>query len=95
MRLSTLAADVVVAYLASGDRNVLRQYSGNRFRARFISRRWMRHAIDALATPTLTEAAFSMLRVPMLRGIAEHVFFARGSFPDVRFIERSATASPT
>ena len=95
MRLSTLAADVTIAYLTSGDRTVLRQYSGDRFRARFISRRWMRHAIDALSTPALTELAFSLLRVPMLRGIAEHVFFARGSFPDVRFVERSATASPT
>jgi flavin-dependent dehydrogenase len=83
MRLSTFAADVTIAYLESGDATILRQYSGDRFRARFMTRRWMRHAMNAMATPAITEAAFAMLRVPLLRGIAEHIFFARGSFPDV------------
>jgi flavin-dependent dehydrogenase len=82
MRLSTFAAEIVAEYLEHGDRAVLRQYSGDRFRARFIARRWMRHAMDAMATPIITEAAFALLRLPLLRGIAEHIFFARGSFPD-------------
>jgi flavin-dependent dehydrogenase len=82
MRLSTFAAEVTAAYLESSDRAVLRQYSGDRFRARFIARRWMRHAMDAMATPAITETAFALLRLPLLRGIAEHIFFARGSFPD-------------
>jgi flavin-dependent dehydrogenase len=82
MRLSTFAAEIVTEYLEHGNRAVLRQYSGDRFRARFIARRWMRHAMDAMATPIITEAAFALLRLPLLRGIAEHIFFARGSFPD-------------
>jgi flavin-dependent dehydrogenase len=84
IRLSTFAADVIAAYLDSGDERVLRQYTGDRFRARFLTRRWMRHAIDGLSTPALMEIAFSTLRLPPLRAIAEHVFFARGSFPDAK-----------
>jgi flavin-dependent dehydrogenase len=83
MRLSTFAADVAAEYLATGDPTVLRQYSGDRFRARFFTRRWMRHALNAASTPMVAEAAFALLRLPMLRRLAEHVFFARGSFPDV------------
>jgi flavin-dependent dehydrogenase len=83
MRLSTLAADVASAYLEHGDPAVLRQYSGDRFRARFLTRRWMRRALNLAATPALAELAFSALRLPPLRAVAEHVFFSRGSFPDV------------
>jgi hypothetical protein len=36
-----------------------------------------------MATPAMTELAFALLRMPLLRGVAEHIFFARGSFPDV------------
>lgn len=88
MRLSTFAAEVTAAYLASGDASVLRQYSGDRFRARFLTRRWMRHAMNAMATPAITEAAFAMLRLPLMRQVAEHIFFARGSFPDVALATR-------
>jgi flavin-dependent dehydrogenase len=83
MRLSTLAAEVAAEYLERGDAAVLRQYSGDRFRARFLTRTWMRHAMNVMATPMITEAAFALLRTPLLRGIAEHIFFARGSFPEV------------
>jgi hypothetical protein len=37
----------------------------------------------ATAAPPLLEAGFAMLRVPIFQRLAEHVFFARGSFPDV------------
>ena len=84
MRLSELAADVAFAYLDSGDPAVLRQYTGDRFRARFLTRRWMRRALNLAATPAVAELAFAALRLPPLRGLAEHVFFSRGSFPDVR-----------
>jgi geranylgeranyl reductase family protein len=83
MRLSTFAADVAAELLTSGDPKVLRQYSGDRFRTRFLARRWMRHALNAASTPMVAEAAFAMLRLPLLQRFAEHVFFARGSFPDV------------
>ncbi len=95
MRLSTFAVDVIAAYLESGDREILRQYSGDRFRARFVTRRWMRHAIDAISTPALAELAFSLLRAPVLRALAEHVFFARGSFPDVQLHACESSHSAT
>lgn len=83
LRLSALAAGVITTYLDRGDEDVLREYSGARFHARFMARRWMRRAIRAVATPQLAELAFAMLRMPPLRALAEHVFFSRGSFPDV------------
>ena len=91
LRLSSLAADVIAAYLDHGDARVLAEYSGSRYRARFMARRWMRRAIRVLAVPPLMEAAFTLLRTPPLRALAEHVFFARGSFPDVgaRHLRRS------
>jgi flavin-dependent dehydrogenase len=82
IRLSSFAADVAARYLESGDASVLCEYTGDRFRARILARRWMRHAIRAASHPVLMETAFATLRV--MRPIAEHVFFARGSFPDVQ-----------
>ena len=84
MRLSTFAADVIVAYLETGDARALRHYTGDRFRTRILARRWMRNAMRvASAAPPLLEAAFAMLRVPLFQRFAEHVFFARGSFPTI------------
>ncbi|MGZ5432773.1 MAG: NAD(P)/FAD-dependent oxidoreductase [Thermoanaerobaculia bacterium] len=84
MRLSTFAADVIVAYLETGDARVLSHYTGDRFRTRILARRWMRNAMRvASAAPPLLEAAFAMLRVPLFQRVAEHVFFARGSFPTI------------
>jgi len=80
LRLSTFAAEVAAAYLERGDATALSAYTGDRFRARFLVRRWMRHAIDAVSTPVAAEIAFALLRVA--RPLAEHVFFARRSFPD-------------
>ena len=83
MRLSSFAADVIVEYLATGDPGVLAQYSGDRFRARILARRWMRNAMRVFSSsPWMMESAFAALRVPLFRAVAEHVFFARGSFPD-------------
>lgn len=83
LRLTTLAADVTLAFLGNGDERALRQYTGARFEARFLARRWMRRAMRVVSPQPLMEAAFAMLRTPPLRALAEHVFFARGSFPDV------------
>jgi geranylgeranyl reductase family protein len=94
MRLSTFAADVVVAYLESGDARVLRQYTGERFRARILARRWMRNAMRvASSAPLVMEAAFTMIRTPLFQRIAEHVFFARGSFPTIESTSLRAVAS--
>jgi flavin-dependent dehydrogenase len=94
LRLSSLAADVTAAYLQSGDADVLKQYTGDRFRARFMTRRFMRYGIRAMSTPMVAELALAALRLPLLRGVAEHVFFARGSFPDVALTPSSAATSP-
>jgi flavin-dependent dehydrogenase len=85
MRLSAFAADVTCAYLDRGDPAVLAEYTGDRYRARFIARRWMRRALDLAATPAVAELAFAALRLPLGRQLAEHVFFSRGSFPDVKW----------
>lgn len=82
LRLSTFAADVLTRHLA-GERDALREYSGSRFATRFISRRWMRRAIRAVESVPAAELACAMLRTPPLRALAAHVFFSRGSFPDV------------
>jgi flavin-dependent dehydrogenase len=90
MRLSTFAADVIVNYLATGDPRTLDAYTGDRFRTRILARRWMRNAMRVMSTQPLLEAAFAMLRVPLFTRLAQHVFFSRGSFPDVQPRERNA-----
>jgi flavin-dependent dehydrogenase len=75
LRLSTFAAEVI----ASGE---VEKYRGERFRTRFVARRWMRRTIAAASHPLLIELGCAMLRLPALRRIAEHIFFSRGSFPD-------------
>lgn len=83
MRLSSLAAHVITDYLTSGDAAALDVYAGERFRARFASRLWLRRLHEGLSDPRLLELACAALRLPGLRGFAAHVFFGRGSFPDV------------
>jgi flavin-dependent dehydrogenase len=87
MRLSLFAAEVIERYLEQGDARVLRAYTGDRFRARFLTRRWMRAGIRAASQPLVgaisMELAYALLRTPPLRAFAGHVFFSRGgSFPD-------------
>jgi flavin-dependent dehydrogenase len=84
LRLSSFAADVIAAYFDSGDPKLLGQYTGDRFRARFIARRWMRQTMKTMTTPLVAEAALAMLRLPGFRGMVEHVFFSRGSFPEMK-----------
>lgn len=83
MRLSTLAAKVIADYLEIGNADVLRAYSGELFRSRFVSRLWMRHLVATVRQPALLELACASLRLPVLNSFAWHVFFGRGSFPDV------------
>jgi flavin-dependent dehydrogenase len=85
MRLSTLAARVVGDYLETGDAGALAAYSGELFRARFVSRLWMRRAIANVKAPALFELGCALLRLPMINSFAWHVFFGRGSFPDMDF----------
>jgi flavin-dependent dehydrogenase len=83
IRLSSLAAAVVADYLETGDAAALARYSGRRFRARFVSRLWMRRLLAAAGSPALVEAGCALLRLPPFDALARHVFFGRGSFPDV------------
>lgn len=82
MRLSDIAARVVVEYLKTNDAKALASYSGEHFRARFVSRLWMREIISRFERPMLLEAACALLRLPLLRRVAESIFFGRNSFPD-------------
>jgi flavin-dependent dehydrogenase len=83
MRLSALAANVIAEYLKTNDARVLNAYSGNTFRARFTSRLWARRLASTFRSPLAIELAFAALNLPLVRHIAAHVFFGRGSFPDV------------
>ncbi|HNU08052.1 MAG TPA: NAD(P)/FAD-dependent oxidoreductase [Pyrinomonadaceae bacterium] len=83
LRLSKFAAEVVSRRLATNDPRVLSSYSGELFRARFVSRLWMRRIIKSFSNQTLLEAAFAFLKTGVGSKFAKHVFFGRGSFPDV------------
>ncbi len=87
MRLSTFAARVVTDYLSTGDVRVLQAYSGELFRSRFASRLWARRIASTVRQPQLIELGCAVLRLPVFTRIANHVFFGRGSFPDVASIE--------
>jgi hypothetical protein len=71
-------------YLRTGDVSVLRRYDGAALRRRFRTRLLMRHALSAVRSPALTEAAFTALRTPPGRAAAARVLFGDGSFPDTR-----------
>ncbi|MET0646918.1 MAG: NAD(P)/FAD-dependent oxidoreductase [Pyrinomonadaceae bacterium] len=83
MRLSGLAAEVISDCLSTGDTSALARYSGARFRSRFVSRLWMRKMLSSVRSPALVEAACAMMRCAPFGRLARHVFFGRGSFPDV------------
>lgn len=84
MRLSAFAAQVVGEFFSSGDLEALSKYSGELFRARFASRLWARRVASSLGQRQLLELGCAILRIPILNRIARHVFFGRGSFPDVK-----------
>src|SRR5690242_1388879 len=84
MRLSAFAARVVTEYLSTGDVLVLQAYSGELFRSRFASRLWARRIASNVRQRQLIESGCALLRLPLFRRLAHHVFFSRGSFPDVQ-----------
>src|SRR5215213_6830910 len=83
MRLSAFAAKVVVEYLSSGNPQILRSYSGELFRSKFASRLWARRVASTLCQRQLLELTCAVMRFPLLNRVVRHVFFGRGSFPDV------------
>jgi len=93
MRLSAFAAQVVSAYLSSGDPSALEVYSGELFRARFASRLWARRLAATFRQRQLLELGCAVLRFPLLNRVARHVFFGRGSFPDVGLLDSQPCSS--
>lgn len=84
MRLSRLAAEIVAERLETDDARILREFSGESFRSRFVSRLWMRRIIKTFTNQTLLEFGFAFLRGAIGQKFVRHVFFGRGSFPDVK-----------
>ena len=82
MRLSSFAATVITGYLNDEDPIALIPYSGELFRARFVSRLWMRRVLKSIRQPMVIELGCSAMRLPLLNAFAAHVFFGRGSFPN-------------
>lgn len=83
LRLTELAAKVAHQYLSHGDANVLALYDGRRFRQQFLARRVLRAAYAVAGHNLLLEACCAALRTRWGKSLARHVFFSRGSFPDV------------
>jgi flavin-dependent dehydrogenase len=85
IRLSSAAARLIVEAARRDDASILEQFDGTRFRARFVSRLWMRRAFSSIDSPLLLDAAVRLASLPPFRSLAKHVFFGRGSFPEVTF----------
>lgn len=83
LRLSAVAAEVTAGFLATGDESALARYDGAALRARFRTRLAIRRMLAAVRSPAAAELACAALRLPPFRAVAKHVFFGRGSFPDV------------
>jgi flavin-dependent dehydrogenase len=83
MRLSAFAAHIVTEYLSTGNARVLDAYSGELFRSRFASRLWARRIAATIRQSQILELGCAILRLPLFSRLAHHVFFGRGSFPDV------------
>ena len=86
VRLSSLAASVIAECVGSDDSSALARYSGKHFRSRFVSRLWMRRLLSSVRSNALLEAGCTLLRLPSLDALARHVFFSRGSFPDIAVV---------
>lgn len=92
MRLSKYAAEIILERLKTDNPKVLLNYSGELFRARFVSRIWIRKILEVLNKQFLLEMGFAFLRMPILKSIAKHVFFGRGSFPDIESLKSKVEA---
>lgn len=92
MRLSKFAAEIILERLRTNDPKILQQFSGDLFRARFVSRLWMRRIIKTFTNQRLLELCFTFLRGKIGKKFAKHIFFGRGSFPDVEFKNSSVVS---
>jgi flavin-dependent dehydrogenase len=87
MRLSAHAASVLTDALRNGA--TLARYDGSAFRSRFASRVAMRQMFNlACRSRAAIELGFTVARTGIARSLVKHVFFGRGSFPDVPVVSR-------
>ena len=78
LRLSERAAKVAWRFLSSGDPVHLADYDGERFRQQHLARRLLRRAYDLAGYNTLLEIGCGLMRLPVGKQIARHIFFGRG-----------------
>jgi flavin-dependent dehydrogenase len=83
LRLSRLAADVIIGMLQHNEPDAFLRYNGERFRRRFSSRLLLRRLLELGRSNTLINLGMWALRTPPGRKFAAKLFFGRGSFPDV------------
>lgn len=95
MRLSTLAANLISEYLSTRQATVLATYNGTALRARFLTRLWMRRLVANMRGRAMLELTCGLLSLPALNSIAWHIFFGRGSFPDVQLVPTFEGAAST
>lgn len=84
LRLSDVAADVATRYLGGGGVTALAAYDGREFGREFHVRLLLRGLLSACRRDWLLEWGCAALRQPLLRRVAEGVFFGAGTFPRVR-----------
>ncbi|MFG1610425.1 NAD(P)/FAD-dependent oxidoreductase [Actinoplanes sp. NPDC049265] len=84
LRMSELAASVIVEYLRDGDEHALRRYDGRTLRARFRGRLLLRRVLAGVRSAAAAEAAVATLRGRAGRKAATRILFGDGSFPDAR-----------
>jgi flavin-dependent dehydrogenase len=84
LRMSELAAAVVVGFLRTGDERILRGYDGYALRSRFRGRLLLRRAFAGIRSPAVAEAAVAVLRGRFGHALAARILFGDGSFPDVK-----------
>ena len=84
LRMSELAAAVIVEYLRGGDEHALRRYNGSGLRAWFRGRLLLRRGLASVRSTAAAETVVAMLRHRAGRRAAARILFGDGSFPDVR-----------
>jgi flavin-dependent dehydrogenase len=83
LRLSRLAADVIIGRLLHEEPNAHHRYNGKHFRGRFSTRLILRRVLETARSNALVNLGMWLLRTPPGRRFASKLFFGRGSFPDV------------
>ncbi|OLE51914.1 MAG: hypothetical protein AUG51_20680 [Acidobacteria bacterium 13_1_20CM_3_53_8] len=83
LRLSSYAAHTIIESLSTENPSLMGNYNGNLFRSRFVSRIWMRRLMSWMGSAAMIEAGCAVARLPIFKSLAWHVFFGRGSFPDI------------